>query len=280
MFATHAALDAATAAAVEDSARRSAASDGVWPLNEAGRAALASPDDHRVMHWVGWDDDQVQAYAQLDERDGSVQLFVDPGHRMMGLGTDLVRAVTQGDRLPTAWWAFGNLPGARALAQKKGFHNRRELLIMGRAVSEAAIDWPERYHLGSFTDADLEGLHAVNSASFAGHPEQGLVSLDELQHKITNPAEILVARDSSGVAGFHWTKLHDAETGEVYVLAVHPDHAGSGLGRGLLVAGLNLLASEGATKVILYVEAANTRVVRLYENAGFTPIGRDVAYSR
>ena len=280
MFTTLPTLDAATASAVDEAARRALASDGVWPLNEAGRTAVADAADHPVQHWVGWDDDRVRAYAQLDSRDASVQMFVDPAHRMRGNGTDLMRVVLKGDRQPSAWWAFGNLPGARILAQKQGLRNRRELLIMRRELDGTTdIEMPAGYELTSYRPDDLEAMHAVNAASFAGHPEQGLVTTAELASKITDPDEILLARDESDVAGFHWTKLHDATTGEVYVIAVHPDHGGAGLGRALLEAGLNHLAAQGASQVELYVEATNERVVRLYKNAGFTVTSRDVAYS-
>lgn len=88
-----------------------------------------------------------------------------------------------------------------------------------------------------------------------------------------------MARDSDGqVVGFHWTKRHDQTTGEVYVLAVHPDHGGHGLGRALLEAGLAHLEAVGCTQVHLYVEGSQERVVRLYESARFDRISMDTAY--
>jgi mycothiol synthase len=53
------------------------------------------------------------------------------------------------------------------------------------------------------------------------------------------------------------------------VIAVHPDFAGQGLGRALTVAGLAHLSASTDTGM-LYVDAANTPAVRLYEELGFT----------
>ena len=80
------------------------------------------------------------------------------------------------------------------------------------------------------------------------------------------------------MAGFHWTKRHDATLGEVYVLAVHPDHGGAGLGRALLTAGLAHLHSAGCENAELYVEASEERVVALYTATGFRTLSVDTAY--
>ena len=50
------------------------------------------------------------------------------------------------------------------------------------------------------------------------------------------------------------------------------------LGRTLLSAGLEHLAATGSTSVHLYVEAANTRAVELYDRAGFAVVHSDVLY--
>ena len=61
-------------------------------------------------------------------------------------------------------------------------------------------------------------------------------------------------------------------------LAVDPDFAGLGLGRALVLAGLDHLARAGITVGMLYVDAANTPAVKLYEKLGFTVDHVDRAY--
>ena len=83
-----------------------------------------------------------------------------------------------------------------------------------------------------------------------------------------------LTRDADGgLAGFCWTKLHDADgrrLGEIYVIAVDPDFEGRGLGRELVLAGLDSLWRRGAVIGTLYVDGSNARARRLYERLGFT----------
>ena len=114
----------------------------------------------------------------------------------------------------------------------------------------------------------------VNAAAFASHPEQGAMDLDGLRERMAedwfDPAGLLVADSGDGLLGFHWTKRHSAEVGEVYVVGIDPAAQGRGLGRVLTAAGLAHLASVGVSEVILYVESDNAAGRRLYEGLGFT----------
>ena len=67
--------------------------------------------------------------------------------------------------------------------------------------------------------------------------------------------------------------------GEIYVVAVHPDFSGKGLGRQLTLAGLDYLAHRGLTEAMLYVDAANLPAVKLYVELGFAVDHIDRAYT-
>ena len=93
---------------------------------------------------------------------------------------------------------------------------------------------------------------------------------------------VLLARseDTGELLGFHWTKQERAGSkGEVYVIGVAPAHEGRGLGRVLLNAGLDHLRRQGVQHVHLFVEAANPRVVRMYESASFEIELRDTSWA-
>ena len=128
--------------------------------------------------------------------------------------------------------------------------------------------------------ADAEGVLAVNAAAFAAHPEQGSMSAADLAERMAepwfDPAGLLLAIGADGeLLGFHWTKRHDADHGEVYVIGVSPAAHGRGLGRALTVAGLRHLASRGVAEVHLYVESDNDPALRLYSGLGFTHAAAD-----
>ena len=63
---------------------------------------------------------------------------------------------------------------------------------------------------------------------------------------------------------------HDPPLGEIYVIAVDPDFQGLGLGRALVLAGLDSLARPGHRAGHALRRPPNTAAVRLYEDLGFT----------
>jgi mycothiol synthase len=96
------------------------------------------------------------------------------------------------------------------------------------------------------------------------------------------PAGLLVADTGEGLSGFHWTKQHDADLGEVYVVAIDPAAQGQGLGKVLTLAGLQHLHELGVSEVLLYVESDNAPAVRVYSGLGFRHADADthVQYQR
>jgi mycothiol synthase len=143
---------------------------------------------------------------------------------------------------------------------------------------------PEGLALRGFTAADAGPLLAVNAAAFDHHPEQGSLDAAGLAARMAepwfDPSGLILGFDADGLAGFHWTKLSEPGTGEVYVIAVSPRAQGKGFGRVLLQAGLAHLNQRGADRVLLYVDSSEVVAVRMYESAGLTVARRDVLYAQ
>ncbi len=151
----------------------------------------------------------------------------------------------------------------------------------------AGVAPAEGVEVRSFRPEDASEVVRVNAAAFAHHPEQGAMDRAELDERMAedwfDPAGLLVADDGQGgLLGFHWTKRHSPELGEVYVVGIDPAAQGRGLGRALTLAGLHHLAGLGVAEVLLYVEADNHAALSTYSRLGFTHADADthVMYRR
>lgn len=272
---------------MQDALRRLVAAirdhDGISPINESGSLGIDGVREADFF-FMGRRSDPF-GFVLCDERDGSLQVGVHPGHRREGVGTELLTEALSSYPDFTAW-AFGTLPGADELAARVRMEPVRQLLRMERPLAPAgqAPAEAEGYEIVTYDPADREAIVATNAAAFSHHPEQGRLTVAEFEDLTRqdwfDPAGLFVARRDGEVAGFHWTKQHGDGLGEVYVIAVAPEHEGRGLGRVLLQRGLDHLADSGDERVQLYVEADQERVVRMYDRAGFTVGQVDTSYRR
>lgn len=281
--------------------------DGVSPLDEAARLALeadagarhllvlADEADPAAAAATDGPDPAVLGYASI-LADGTVQGMVDPAHRRRGIGARLLDGVTEltraapADAPEPAVWAHGELEGALALLEGAGWAPRRTLLTLGRPLPGVAVpDTAATLRPLEVTtfDAgrDAEDWVALNARAFADHPEQGRMTLEDLQARMAQPwfdAEgFLLARHLDELVGFVWTKHEPGEAdGEIYVVGTSPAAQGHGVARHLLALALRHLASRGARRAVLYVEGDNAPALSLYRRLGFTTIGRDVQLRR
>ena len=301
-------VDLGAESALVDAARalldRAHEADGVEAFSEGFTKELGRASDH--IYWASLIDDTLCSLAACAP-DGSAELVVDPASRRNGHGAALAETVLQA-RPDAGLWAHGNLPAAQALASSLSLHPTRELLVM-------AVDGTALQRIGGFgatgdaLPAGLEELSYtesvsrwgrdaveqawldVNNDAFSWHPEQGGQTAEALHDSMDAPwfdpdgVRLLWAADRAeadvlpALAGFHWTKRHSEEVGEVYVVGLSSAYRGRGLGDPLMRAGLEHLVAGGSRRVILYVEADNVPAVRRYEAMGFEVAERHVVYS-
>jgi mycothiol synthase len=272
--------------------------DGVAPLSEHGMLRLRYDGSDGGRDFIVMTGGEIAGYAYLDppsgEGEGAVtgELVIHPEHRRQGLGRALtgeLAAAARGHVLRL--WAHGDLPAAAALARTAGFERFRALWQMRRSLGEPLTQplegpaLPAGRTLRTFVPGqDEDEWLKLNGRAFAKHPEQGGWTRHDLDLRERepwfDPAGFFIAERDGRMTGFHWTKVHDSDMGEVYVVGVDPDEQGSGLGRALTLAGLRHLRDLGVGQAMLYVDEDNVPAIRMYEGLGFTRATVDAMYRR
>jgi mycothiol synthase len=270
-----AALDAPDRDRVLALAAAAAARDGEPPLSDQALSRLSSS---AVRHLVARASGEVIGYLQLD---GSAAEVVGDGAAL----TSLLDAAESRSSDGLVVWSHGERSVVAPVVQGRRYRPVRVLHQLHRDMSEPV---PELALADGVTVRDFvpgqddEAWLAVNAAAFAGHPEQGRWTRADLTARERepwfDPHGFLIAERGGHMIGFHWTKVHGDGAGEVYVLGVHPDAQGLGLGPALLTRGLQRLAERGCPTVLLYVDDDNTGAMRLYERFGFSHSDTDTQW--
>ncbi|MDA8361818.1 MAG: N-acetyltransferase [Gammaproteobacteria bacterium] len=115
---------------------------------------------------------------------------------------------------------------------------------------------------------DLESLMALERRCFA--PHEGLFQRRQIKHLLTS------AKAAWFVYGEYWgaccmliSANGRARWGRLYSLAVDPAHRQHGIGRALVLAGLQWLTVQHIDQCRAEVKAGNESARRLYESLGF-----------
>ncbi|NBV27220.1 MAG: GNAT family N-acetyltransferase, partial [Actinobacteria bacterium] len=61
----------------------------------------------------------------------------------------------------------------------------------------------------------------------------------------------------------------------IYVISVHPNHQGKGLGAAALRVGLQSIHSRGVHRASLYVDDSNEAAIAMYKKHGFQTVRMD-----
>jgi mycothiol synthase len=226
----------------------------------------------------------------------SLHVVLDPTHRAGATGEATLDAIVEHalSARPSGtvihWWAMRATAADDARAARLGFSEERALVQM-RVPLPLPADVAD--HVPALTTRpfrpgrDDEVWLDVNNRAFAGHPEQGGWTAEQLRERLSadwvDLRGFLVADapDGHGIVGSCWTKIHrhsDPPLGEIYVISVDPNFHGEGWGKALTVAGLTWLAGQGIATGMLYTEADNSPAISLYTALGFTVDHVDRSY--
>jgi mycothiol synthase len=274
--------------------------DGHAPLDEHQWLDLVNGGRHGFAGLVAWEPghDHPVGYAQVTREASAthfptwaVEYVVDPHHRRpdFGIARTLLDAavgiVAEAGGGHVHMWVPKPADGHDELAASVGLRRGRELLQLRRPLPVERPPAPPLLVRPFEVGRDEAQWLEVNNRAFQWHPEQGGWDLETLRNREAQPwfepgGFLLHERDGK-LAGFCWTKVHPAHQpplGEIYVVAVDPGFRGLGLGRSLMLAGLDHLAGLGLTVAMLYVDSDNAGALHLYEQLGFTTDHVDRAY--
>lgn len=242
------------------------------------------------------------AYAQVTRVDDGpghdkpawvLDLVTDPSRadEAVAIGGEVLRAamdlVGRRGGGTVQWWVRQPTPVHDAVADALGLKPTRDLCQLRRTLPLEGSRDPEPLVLRAFRPGhDEEAWLAVNNRAFHWHPEQGGWDRSTLEGRKRepwfDPEGFLLHERDGRLAGFCWTKIHpddDPPLGEIYVVGVDPDCRRLGLGRSLVVAGLDWLAGRGLGVGMLWVDLSNEAALRLYRSMGFTMHHLDRAYT-
>lgn len=264
------------------------ATDRGTPTIQPVTSAASNPDRVEASHHG------ARAIAERLDRSWEISLSAGTGRLGVSEGTTLLRDITgeiasrSGGR--TCWRVAAATEEHDRIARNASFSADRRLVQLRRSLPlEPELTGPEPpLEVRPFEPGrDESEWLRVNNAAFAWHPEQSAWTEADLAGPMGEDwfdREGFLLHPSEGpLRGFCWTKEHrdvSPPLGEIFVIAVDPAAAGSGLGRRLVVAGLDHLARRGLGTAILYTEADNAPARRLYERLGFSVHHTVTVYER
>ena len=238
---------------------------------ELGREAIDEGRRRTVVHrgvgehWLDLEGEHVRRYALLTPGEpASVE--------MCGGGVDarLLEAVLSRHEI-VDWWTRGDHDALGGTVVRT-LQLLRVILPVANHVTASPGE------LRSFDpERDAAAWLTQNNAAFADHPEQGAWTERQLDERLRepwfDPSGFFLLEIDGRLAASCWTKVHELHPdrfGEIYVVAVHPDFRGRGLGRTMVMHGLDALRRKGVSSATLFVDESNEPARALYESLGFT----------
>ena len=215
---------------------------------------------------------------------------VEP-HRNRGIGRALLGTASQrAESLGVSVLhvqAASDGPAAQHLLQTSGFRLVRAYLLMRWQGEEVARpELPPGFGLRTFMDGQDEGtLTRIQNAAFAGTWGFCPNTVEEiearLRFKTSDPDGVLFVTHGDSVAGYNWTfraARPTGSTGWISMTGVHPDYRGHGLGKAVVLAGMEALTAQGVRTIELEVDEQNTAAEDIYLSVGFRKIRQGLWY--
>ena len=148
-------------------------------------------------------------------------------------------------------------------------------------------DYPNDVRIRSFEAGDDTALAEVQNAAFGGQWGFCPNTPEEIGYRVrmggASPEDVLFLLRASQVAGYCWTRIDGPpgdSIGVISMIGVHPEHRGSGMGRRILLEGMEYLWDRGVQAVELEVDSVNTAARELYLSVGYHKVGGIMWYEQ
>jgi len=218
-------------------------------------------------HWLRYHGPELAQYAMVDGIERA-QVELCGG----GVEEDLLNHLLS-SHAAIDWWTRG--PQNTTVDQGVVV---RTLQMLRIDLPVARIAVPAGSTLRNFEPGRDDSLWLEqNNSAFADHPEQGSWLPADLEDRTRepwfDPSGFLLLEIDGRLAASCWTKVHELHPdrfGEIYVISVHPDFQGQGLGRVMVTQGLDVLRRKGVSRAVLFVDDSNEAAKALYHLLGFT----------
>lgn len=246
---------------------------------------------HLDLFLAKWNEDMVGFLNLTPElRIGRVILngFVNPGHRRLGLATEMLcsalkRAEALKGKVVHVCLSEGNTAG-QSLMKKWCFSPVRHFLNLqinlAKDLKKEADQIPDQFD--HFLPGKEARLAALQNRCFAGTWGFCPNTAEEIKYYLdltdSRLKDVLAARTrkNENIIGYCWTQMltraktaRSGRKGRIHMFGVDPNYQGKGIGKALLIEGLHYLKNKGAEDVELTVDKKNKGALALYSSLGF-----------
>ena len=273
------------------------------PSLDALRLVIEHPNmDARKNLFFAGSRPTFSGYAELwcasDQPRAVGRVLVRPDQRHRGLGSALLQRIEERAQAVGSHYLDISIaeaqPNGRRFLEGHGFAAvhycwQMELSPLHDLPSP---QWPQGYRARAFVvGQDEQATVKLENASFGDEWEYVPILVGEIEGFCRSasfkPEGVILAEHDGQLVGDCWNWIDDAriaQTGQtqgaVWSLCVLPQHRGLGLGRALLLEGLQWLRAQGMASAVGGVDGANERAQRLYKSLGCQVVRTDIWYRK
>ena len=216
---------------------------------------------------------------------------VHPAYRGRGVGIRLLEGTLYHSKELGA--EVFQIPIAQRMQASQHFARKRGLMVVRRQwlmsltkYRETVLQIPHGFQHRPFLPGDEEKLCAIQNLAFAGSWGFRPNTVGEIRYLVNTSLchyeGILFITEDEKVVSYCWTidKPTGEDKGYIRMMGVDPSYRGQGLGRAVLVAGINYLQHRGMKAIEIAVDSENLTAKRLYQSVGFKRRGVILWYEK